>query len=230
MKKKNLTILTLSMALMVCLSLVCGLAAALYSKTVTKNTETVTVAKFGVVMTWGGNLFNGSQIAPGDSGSTTLTLSGEADVAVKISLGAVHSEENWTLADETDYNPIVFTVKVGDNYLQADKSYSATKHTFTIDQLNNLELASYAANETLTRTFTIGWEWNSSRVESGYYVCTGNSLYNVGDIITADTVETEELSEEFSVATTADIDSYLASKAESPTITLTLSASDVEQV
>ena len=230
MKKKNFALLTLGIALTLCLGLTCGLAAALYSKTVTKSTETVTVAKFGVGMTWGGNLFASDYISPGGSGSTTLTLSGSADVAVKITLGAVHSESGWALADENDYNPIRFTVKIGDNYLQANKTYAAAKHTFTIDQLNGLELSSYAASTTLTTVFTIGWEWDTARVESGYYVCTEADTYSVGDIVTADTYTDGDLSETFSAATTADIDAYLASLEISPSITLTLSATAVEVV
>lgn len=249
--KKNIIILVLSLAIITISALTTGFAYAKLVKTAYGTTETATVARFGVTLTWGSEgLFSDNYttaggktsvqmqdsakgIAPGTSGSTTLTVGGESEISISLKIGVQATHTGWTLTDGTEYMPIVFVIMKGDKYLQADYTYATTKHTFAMSDMQNanIEMDTILAGTTLDQEYSIGWEWaaTASVPSDTYYICTtADSDYKVGDIIGAETynyILTDEQFENFEALTSTDeIDSYICSKSTLPTLSVGLKA------
>lgn len=108
-----------------------------YAKYTTEGTSTdnARVAKFGVTITskdatentmfttGDGEYVSATQdvVAPGTKGSLAgFTIAGSPEVAVKAEISAVLELENWTLANGSEYMPLIFTVGTDDYYIGKD--------------------------------------------------------------------------------------------------------------
>lgn len=165
-----------------------GVTLAKYTTSAPAKSDSARVAKFGVMMAWedaDAELFSTTYktddtskkdaietsvnasakvIAPGTSGSITLTFDGseasEVAFTLAIDIKAVYSAGNWlTGVGGSEYHPIVYsatsnaTYQVGAGAPQ-DISLGANG-TFTQD---------FAAGTTLDGTITISWSWPFSSV------------------------------------------------------------------
>lgn len=108
-----------------------------YAKYTTTGTSTdsARVAKFGVTITskdatentmfttGDGEYVSATQdvVAPGTKGDLAgFTIAGSPEVAVKAEISAVLELENWTLANGSEYMPLIFTVANVDYYVGKD--------------------------------------------------------------------------------------------------------------
>ena len=104
-------------------------------------------------------------VAPGTEGSLTVigTISGKPEVAVKVSYVATLALENWKLADNSIYFPVVFTI--GDD----DYAFTGNTETALNDFIDDIEaaIADYSdvyAPETdlagAVDAIPISWKWD----------------------------------------------------------------------
>ena len=177
-KSKKLTgILLACCALLMVAIAGLGVTLAKYTKTAPENGGTAHVAAFGVSMEWGSedSIFkkeyttNDSSvsgtiatsvksstdvIAPGTTGSVTLTFEGStaSEVAfnLKINISETYSN-NWTDEEGNEYHPINYTVS---STAKADDANieGITGSSIAIDQ-------NFAAGTVLSGTITITWSW-----------------------------------------------------------------------
>lgn len=177
MQKKSLIkkIVWLGAALLIATTSAVGITLAMYFKT-QETTDNSSVAKFGITMSWtDGTAFektyatdttvtgvtnavtaDSERIAPGTTGSITLTLDGSSEVAFNLTLELVETySSNWKVSGEAnadDYKPITLTV------------------TSTIDGANvsltqnkggtsTLSIKDFDAGATISGTVTITWAW-----------------------------------------------------------------------
>jgi hypothetical protein len=150
-----------------------GVTLAKYTKSAEPRNDSAHVAAFGVNLTWSSNesVFkkqyavedssvtdvsvavksSSEVIAPGTSGSVTLTLSGTSEVAFKLDISIVEAySDNWKeSASGPVYHPITYSVnstaKAGDEAinLASDGSFSAN----------------IGADVALSGTIVITWTW-----------------------------------------------------------------------
>lgn len=163
-------------AIVLMMGLIVGMGAMTYSKYVTSQdtgSQTATAAKWGfVVNADASKLFgtdyttagivekgngvsvkastdaNANVVAPGTSGSMTVTVSGSAEVLAKVTLaGTVTSEINFA-----GYYPVKWS-------LQKDTADATTYDTLKelIAAFNSTE--EIDAGNTFNHTYTISWEW-----------------------------------------------------------------------
>lgn len=190
--KKNLTIKAAVLMLVLVLITSCFVGGT-FAKYVTSDSgsDTARVAKFGVTVTATGTMFakkyatddasvvgtiaesvissnDKNLVAPGTKGDmASMTLTGTPEVAVKVTYDATKVKlENWTLADNTFYCPLVFKIKnaegktttiLGTGFTDADKLESAI-----VEAINGYS-NEYAANTNLAEkggdSLTVSWEW-----------------------------------------------------------------------
>lgn len=171
-KKMKKGILAICMGLMI--ALVCGMGAMTYSKYITTQnpgTQQATAAKWGFVITANtDNLFgtdytkdtgdtyatvtdNGvavkasstaNVVAPGTSGSMTITVNGSAEVRAKLTISMTNASD---IHLGTDYYPIVWTYD-DDTYTKLLDLCTAINETTTFD-----------VGASVTRDITISWAW-----------------------------------------------------------------------
>lgn len=181
--RKKSVILT---AIVLLLVAVLALGATTYAKYISSYSVTgknATVAKWGFTVTGNAaDLFsatynkgakveanNGSIdvkaeseiVAPGTSGSMTVTVSGSAEVKAKVTITAGNSEDVLLINTETNetYNPLVWTIKKGDDVLATGDLVAA------INAFNNESTVIEAGTTLEETTYTISWAW---AFESGH--------------------------------------------------------------
>lgn len=150
-----------------------GVTMAKYVKSETKTT-TAKVAAFGITMAWAGDfaesyttdntsvkdsiansvVSTNKVVAPGTTGTITLTLDGTSEVAftLAISITETYSEDNWKESATGDpYYPISYTVtstaKVGETDITVESDNK------TINPIN------VAPGMALSGVITITWAW-----------------------------------------------------------------------
>lgn len=155
-------------------STVVGVTFAKYVKTANHPEEVGTVAKFGITMQWTDNSAfensydadtnsvttavsgNVDKIAPGTTGSITLTLSGSSEVAFNLTLELVENySSNWKVSSAENaeaYKPITLTVT--STIDGANVSLTQNKGGTSILSIKDFEPAS-----TISGSITITWEW-----------------------------------------------------------------------
>ena len=228
MRKAKISVLHLCMFMSVVIAFAGISSAALFSKSVTTQQQPTQIKSFDVNMSWGGALF-ADKIGPSSSGQITLNVSGSADVPFNIIIELASVATNWELADDIEYIPLDFMILQNNQYLQTDGSYSPNKQMYGLNDLTHIVIASVNANVSIDTAFVVAWEWNADREITDLYVCDNEALgvFNVGDIITEETLFGEEY-EDFVLASASDVDMYLASKAETQTLTITPTAIAIE--
>lgn len=144
-----------------------GFTLARYVKESNRAAENASVAKFGIEMKWSGDAVatsydkadatatvrsstEGKVIAPGTSGSITLTISGSSEVAFDLVINLTESYSNdWkTSATGTEYHPIT---------LSAESSTSGFSTTITQD--GKINVKSFAVGDSISGAVTITWSW-----------------------------------------------------------------------
>lgn len=149
-----------------------GFTLAKYVKTSNRDAEEASVAKFGVVMTWSGDAFakdytvddtssldatklsvkssaEGDKIAPGTTGTITLTVSGSSETAFNLTIDLTETySDNWkTASDGTEYHPIALSAAT-----------TITGATANIVD-NKINVKNFEAGETISGTVVITWLW-----------------------------------------------------------------------
>ena len=133
-----------------------GAFAKQYTTTDTTLTDTTITNSVAVDST------NDNLVAPGTNGSLSFSVAGTPEVAVKVTfLMTVNSDvivpANTEIADgdtlSSDYTPVVFTLKKGDNTL-------ATGTLAEIKAVLDAQSDEYAPNATLNATYTLSWVWD----------------------------------------------------------------------
>lgn len=189
--KKNIMMRVASTLLIAVLLTTCAIAGT-FAKYVTSKSgsDTARVAEFGVRITANGQMFKETYqgietgwtsantvdgetdkvVAPGTSGDMVkMTLTGTPEVAVRVTYEATAFDlDNWTLYDDTEYCPIVFTINgvtYGTNDTDAaNKSANvAALETAIKDAIADYEME-YAPNTALTGegadALAISWAWD----------------------------------------------------------------------
>ena len=143
-----------------------GFTLAKYVKTSNRNAEEASVAKFGVNLEWTGDAFAkeysnttngitvksstaGDKIAPGTSGSITLTVSGESEVKFNLTIKLTEEySSHWDTADDgEEYHPITL-------------SATTTIDGASVNIVNNeINVKTFEANEAISGAITITWNW-----------------------------------------------------------------------
>lgn len=143
-----------------------GFTLAKYVKTSNRNAEQASVAKFGVNLEWSGDAFakeysstsngvtvksstNGDKIAPGTSGSITLTISGESEVKFNLTIKLTETySSHWDTADEgEEYHPITL-------------SATTTIDGASVNIVNNeINVKTFEVEEAISGAITITWNW-----------------------------------------------------------------------
>lgn len=188
-KKQKRTATIASMAAL--LAVVLGMGGSTFAKYIeTHNVETgqATVAKWGFVVTTNvNNLFGAeygradandayatiankdgkisvsgqdARVAPGTSGYMTITVNGISEVTSKLTIDMTDYTDVYVKEGIAEvYNPIKWTLKEGDN------TVFSKVNTAKIDA----ELASYKilldAEQSISKTFTLTWEWDFLETE-----------------------------------------------------------------
>ena len=149
-----------------------GFTLAKYVKTSNRDAEEASVAKFGVVMTWSGDAFakdytvddtssldatklsvkssaEGDKIAPGTTGTITLTVSGSSETAFNLTIDLTESySSHWDTADNGGvYHPIALSAAT-----------TITGATANIVD-NKINVKNFEAGETISGTVVITWLW-----------------------------------------------------------------------
>lgn len=188
--KKNKMMRIASVLLIAVLMTTCAISGT-FAKYVTsaEGEDSARVAKWGVTITANGETFAekyndapdaaGTKVvssvsaenvlAPGTNGSlAAMTLSGTPEVAVNVTYEATLVLNYWTLADTTEYCPIVFTVNgatYGTNDTDAtNKSANIAALVVAVESAIEAYSANYAANQNLATESTVAtpdvsWSW-----------------------------------------------------------------------
>lgn len=176
-RKSKKLLVALAIALMA--ALVVGMGAMTYSRYITSGSTgntTATAAKWGYVVTVSadklfGNAYNkgervevsatqtdvklsansGNVVAPGTSGSMTITINGSAEVNAQLVISVtegtdIHLGEyypiKWTLNEKNVSTPLVNESKLSE----------------VVSKLQEQNVT-YEANTTIDKTYTLSWEW-----------------------------------------------------------------------
>ena len=180
-KKQKRTATIASMAAL--LAVVLGMGGSTFAKyieTHTVTTQQATVAKWGVVATsnitnffgasYEGNVIaaaqkgndivataSGNVVAPGSSGSMTFTVTGQPQVASRITIAAEGQDVVLNYSDNGTnkvYRPIMWTLS-GGNLEQAVTCNALEDMIESIEDLSG----DYAAETVLDQTYTLSWAW-----------------------------------------------------------------------
>lgn len=191
-----------------CALLVLGLGGNTLAKYVTSKTtesQVATVAKWGHVITVNAeNLFGtdytlptdatlatkstskglsvdaaNSAIAPGTTGSMTIQINGQAEVASQISFNLVdgYSDISYTEGGTVDYHPIVWSAKDGATNILEAGTLAQLETNLEAYKINN------DAGSTVDKTITITWAWalvNSDPNANTYDTYLGNDVAGSG--------------------------------------------------
>ena len=187
-RKNRQPIIVVAMLLMV--ALVVGMGAMTYSRYVSSfnSVQQATAAKWGYVITANADSLFGTQygednadkqatidetgkivvkasadgkvVAPGTTGSMTITVSGQAEVRAKLTIevatGATTIMADGILIGNSTYTPVEWTVTKNSSGVETTETgadLSACLNTLVAD-------ATYAPNSTeLDDTYTIEWAW-----------------------------------------------------------------------
>lgn len=207
-----------------CALLVLGLGGNTLAKYVTSKTtesQVATVAKWGHVITVKAeNLFGtdytlpsgatlatksnsdgvavnaaNSAIAPGTTGSMTIQIKGQAEVASQISFNLVdgYSDISYTEGGGTvNYHPIVWSAKDGATNILEKGTLAQLETKLEAYKINN------DAGSTVDKTITITWAWalvNSDQNANKYDTYLGNAVagtgYDAGEGTTVTTLSFE---------------------------------------
>lgn len=185
--KKGLTIAALALLLGV-VGYTGGQTFAKYVAETGHETESATVAKWGIVLTAQGELFSDEYgvssstlatkdgttlvvdsvasakvVAPGTTGSMTLTVSGAPEVNYEVTYTKkadckdIFVPANTVAGVDKDYYPIIWTVNNGSTSKEFNQI--ADVHTYLGQQLHSGEVI--AANVAIGNptTYTISWAW-----------------------------------------------------------------------
>ncbi len=178
-RKSKKLLVALAIALMA--ALVVGMGAMTYSRYITSGSTgntTATAAKWGYVVTVSAdNLFgsaynqgkrvevsatqtdvkllanSGNVVAPGTSGSMTITINGSAEVNAQL----VISVTEGTDIHLGEYYPIRWTLNEK-NESTSTPLVEKSKLSEVVSKLQE-QNATYEANTTIDKTYTLSWEW-----------------------------------------------------------------------
>ena len=177
------TMMRIASILMVVALLTACVISGTFAKYVTSKSaeDTARVAKFGVAVTATGDAFKTEYakddttfelaantvvstdkvVAPGTKGTlATIALTGTPEVAVRISfdLTAVKSD-NWTVAEEEDYFPLVFKVN-GTEVAFEDLADAVAELTFDVEAGTDLStVLTTGEGNNAKPVIEITWEW-----------------------------------------------------------------------
>lgn len=184
--RSKAVIIIVAMLLMV--ALVVGMGAMTYSKYITSGTtgdQTATAAKWGFVVTVNANNLLGKNydkgtgdlativtsegvavkassstnvVAPGTTGSMTITISGSAEVLAKLSISSTSAISEIHFGD---YYPVVWTLTEGSSTIARGKLETVIAKLKTTDTDANL-----TPGTTYEKNYTLTWEWAFSNDEA----------------------------------------------------------------
>ena len=183
-----------------------GFTLAKYVKTSNRDAEEASVAKFGVVMTWSGDAFakdytvddtssldatklsvkssaEGDKIAPGTTGTITLTVSGSSETAfnLKIDLTEAYSN-NWkTASDGTEYHPITLSAATTIDGANIKTGSTDELEIVNVDGKKTINVKNFEAGETISGAITITWNWafESGNDTADTYMSTLDATYSL---------------------------------------------------
>jgi len=185
MKKKVVIIATMVLLLAVVLVMSVSTFAK-YSTTATPSTNNATVAKWGFVLTADADELFGKEygaatdnlasvvaagsgvnvkaatgttkniVAPGTTGSATITVNGTAEVLAKLTISVTGTDISLT-KDAATYNPIKWTLNDGSSDVVSNG---------TLAELNAYT-ATFAAGEEVNKTYTVTWTWALNNAATG---------------------------------------------------------------
>lgn len=186
MKTNNKKKFVMITAMFLMIALVIGMGAMTYARYTTTqdtNQQTATAAKWGVVITvTADKLFDktydnkvvattnpnndviasaettGNVVAPGTSGSMTITINGLTEVRAKLSF-----TEEGTTSDIylDDYYPVKWSLTLNESAIDLDDNDGSDITSGTLEQLvAKLTEKTYNAGTSIDDTYTISWEWD----------------------------------------------------------------------
>lgn len=139
------------------------------------STDNARVAKFGVTIsstdatantlfTKGDGEFVANTedlVAPGTKGTLAgFTISGTPEVAVDANIEAVLELENWTLANGTEYMPLIFTIGTEDYYIGKDGITTVADLITAVQDAIGVN-AQYKVGEAISATMpTVSYRWD----------------------------------------------------------------------
>lgn len=171
-------------AIVLLLIAVIALGATTYAKYITSanTTAQATVAKWGFTVTANANDFfsdaynkgehvdataegtavdvkaSGLTVAPGTSGSMTVTLNGSAEVKAQLKVTVKAEDVSLTYQDEEGqtqtYNPIVWTVKKGETEVLSNTTLDAA-----LKALEGIQTTYEVGDQVDNEEYTISWAW-----------------------------------------------------------------------
>ena len=181
-----------------------GFTLAKYVKTSNRDAEEASVAKFGVVMTWSGDAFakdytvddtssldatklsvkssaEGDKIAPGTTGTITLTVSGSSETAFNLTIDLTETySDNWkTASDGAEYHPIA---------LSAATTITGANANIVDNKIN---VKNFEAGETISGTVVITWLWafEGGNDAADTYMSTLDATYSLAASATATQID-----------------------------------------
>lgn len=99
-------------------------------------------------------------VAPGTHHGMTFTILGSPEVATRIDFDFSGSSlTDWTLADGSAYEPIVWTITESINGATATTVLNQGTMTAMIAYFAGISATEYAPNSTLNRAYYVKWEW-----------------------------------------------------------------------
>ena len=95
-------------------------------------------------------------VAPGTSGSMTITVNGKADVLAQLSIDVVNDYKDISLKEGGQpYNPIKWTLKDGENVVPAANGVTLGKLVEELKECTQV----IKAGDNINKTYTISWSW-----------------------------------------------------------------------
>ena len=96
-------------------------------------------------------------VAPGTTGSATITVSGSAEVRAQLSIGVTGTDISLTeTATGKVYNPIVWTLKDGATVVATGSLADINDYVITIE-----------AGQSVEKTYTVTWTWAFDNASTG---------------------------------------------------------------
>ena len=135
-------------------------------------------------------------VAPGATGSMTISVSGNAEVYASLAVTVTAQDIELNQTGGSKYNPIKWTLSDGSSNLFEDVSTADLQTKFA--QLNQ----TFAANTTVNKNYTLTWEW----------AFTGNDANDtiLGKIAAGETVDGYSANTTLSVEITVAIEQIQA--------------------
>lgn len=158
------------------------------------STDNARVAKFGVTIsskdasentmftTGDGEYVSATQdvVAPGTKGTLAgFTIAGTPEVAVDANIEAVLELENWTLANGTEYMPLIFTIGTEDYYIGKDGITTVADLITAVQDAIGVN-AQYKVGEAISATMpTVSYRWDYEADTA----LTGNTQNDANDTV-----------------------------------------------